>query len=345
MTTPADRKTERRPSSPPPSRGEELLKTFYEIGRALARGSGYDAVSRAVVRACCNLSDADAGSVLVLDPATGGLIYRVGHGLTGAERQISFAPGEGVGGWVVEHGRAAVIRDVRQDPRFVPKKGQAKNIRAMLSVPVRIKNRIVGAITVTSSTPGKFARSHARLISLLAAQVAIDLENARLQALANRDPLTGIANRRRFDEALKDALAAGKTARAPVGVALLDLDHFKSINDKLGHPAGDAVLKQAVERWSAAIRPGDVLARIGGEEFGVILPGADAKRAADVAERLRQRTSGTEFRTRRGNVIVTVSIGVAVANKGDTTIPRLLAKADKALYGAKAAGRNRVQLA
>ena len=325
-------------------RQEDVLRIFYEIGRALARGHGYDTVVRSVVRAGTRLTGADAGSVLVLDPASGNLIHREGHGLSGAERTISFQPGEGVAGWVAQRGRAACIADIRRDPRFVRKTAQRRSIRSLLCVPVKLEGKVVGVLTVTSSRPRAFDAGDARLLGMLAAQVALDLENARLEALASRDPLTGIANRRRFDELLERLLVDAHRTRTPLSIALMDLDHFKTVNDVYGHPEGDRVLRMSVERWQGAVRAVDVLARLGGEEFAVVIPAADAARAKEVAERLRLRLVQKPFPVRRGTVQlpITVSIGVAVSARGAGTPASLLSRADSALYRAKREGRNRV---
>ena len=324
---------------------EEILEVFYEIGRALARGDGYESVVRAVVRAATHLAGADAASVLVLDPTTGNLIHRVGHRLRGSERTISFAPGEGIAGWVASHGRPANIADVRRDRRFVAKSGQRRTIRSLLCVPVTLRRKVVGVLTVTSTRTRAFGRAHARLLGRLAALVAMDLESARLEALATHDPLTGIANRRRFDEIVSQRLAEARAGKQPLAIALLDLDHFKHVNDRFGHPAGDAVLRSAVERWGQAVRGLDLLARLGGEEFGLVLPGADAQRATDVAERLRARTRAERFRAGRESIAVTVSIGVAVVRPHALASPgRLVLAADRALYRAKHGGRDCVRL-
>jgi diguanylate cyclase (GGDEF)-like protein len=222
--------------------------------------------------------------------------------------------------------------------------GQRQTIRAMLSVPVRLRRKVVGVLTVTSGRTAVFGRSHARLLGLLAAMVAIDLEHARLEALATRDPLTGIANRRRFDDTLAKELAGARASKRPVAVAIFDLDHFKSVNDRFGHAAGDAVLKQAVARWSAAIRSVDLLARIGGEEFGLLLPGASISRAEEVAERLRKRIRSETFHHGKRRIAVTCSVGVAVAPNGAAAPARLLIAADRALYRAKRAGRDCVKI-
>lgn len=323
---------------------DRVLRIFFEIGRAIARGDGYDTVVRAIVRAATELTFADAGSVLVRDAASGSLFLRVGHGLSGAEQTISFAPGEGIAGWVAKTGRVALVHDVRRDRRFAVKPGQGRPIRSLLCVPVKLRRRTVGVLTVTSARTRAFVAIDARLLSMLAAQTAVDLENVRLEAMASRDPLTGIANRRAFDEALAGRLAEARRSHLPLAIAILDLDHFKKVNDTHGHPAGDAVLKEAVRRWLLAVRGLDLLARMGGEEFGLVLPGADAGRAREVAERLRRRIEEEPFEVRRKRLAVTVSVGIAIRSAGTATPARLIAAADEALYRAKRGGRNRVEL-
>jgi diguanylate cyclase (GGDEF)-like protein len=322
---------------------EQVLPVFYEIGRALARGDNYDAVVKAVVKACTELTRSDTGSVLIVDPASGSLIHRIGHRMGKAERLISFAPGEGVAGWVAAHGEPANIADVRRDPRFAAKRGQHRRMRSLLCVPVRLRRKVVGVLSVTSERIGAFGAPHTRFLLFLAAMIAVDLENARLEALASRDPLTGIANRRRLEEAIAASLDQAAKSRCPVAVAILDLDHFKRINDRFGHPAGDQVLKQAVTRWSQALRAVDLLARVGGDEFGLLLPGADAARVSEIAERLRRHVGAEPFRIRGATIRATVSIGVAVSARGRTP-ERLMASADRALYRAKRAGRDRVRV-
>lgn len=165
--------------------------------------------------------------------------------------------------------------------------------------------------------------------------------------LAITDSLTGLHNRRYGLFQLDQMLAE---ARHDTAVMLLDLDHFKTINDRHGHASGDRVLKSVARRLRAALRPGDVLARIGGEEFLVALPLTDAAEARACAERLRQAVGGRPFAL-GGNapsVTVTLSVGMAMARTGAHPPGRaedLLAEADGALYGAKAEGRDQVSLA
>lgn len=167
-----------------------------------------------------------------------------------------------------------------------------------------------------------------------------------LQAIALTDALTGVANRRFLDEALADAVRAAHRSARPLAVLMIDIDHFKALNDRYGHPRGDAVLREvAAALRDALVRPSDVLARYGGEEFIALLPDADAAAAALVAERLRaavQRLGLEHLDSPQG--VVTVSVGTAASGLRRTppAAAALVAAADKALYEAKCAGRNRV---
>jgi diguanylate cyclase (GGDEF)-like protein len=153
----------------------------------------------------------------------------------------------------------------------------------------------------------------------------------QLAALARDDGLTGIPNRRTWDGELPVAMDRARRDGAPLTVALIDLDHFKRFNDEHGHQAGDRMLKDATAAWSAALRSTDLLCRYGGEEFGVVMPGATAEQAAEVLERLRAVTPQAQ----------PFSAGVACWD-GQEISDELVARADRALYAAKAAGRDRV---
>jgi len=177
----------------------------------------------------------------------------------------------------------------------------------------------------------------------------LESANAQLQELSNRDDLTGVANRRRFEEILDAEWRRAARTNAPLALLMADIDHFKPYNDAYGHQTGDLCLKRAAEAMAGSLqRAGDLLARYGGEEFVVILPAHDLAEAAEVAERLRARVEALAIPTEVSDVspYVTISIGVAVAEAGKLARPEeLVAAADAALYRAKREGRNRVRLA
>ena len=186
----------------------------------------------------------------------------------------------------------------------------------------------------------------AAVIAALVLLAARQLRHARrLRVTAMTDELTRLPNRRHLLALAGEQLRAARARGTGFGVLALDVDHFKRINDTHGHEAGDVVLRRVAETLRGALREGDHLGRTGGEEFVALLPGAGAEAAADVAERLRRAVEGADFSAARPGLAVTVSVGAAVWTPGDAAFADTLRRADDSLYRAKAAGRNRVEVA
>ena len=176
-----------------------------------------------------------------------------------------------------------------------------------------------------------------------AAQDRIERIGADLQAMkliANRDALTGLLNRRAFLPLAKDALGDFRRVQRPLSVLMIDIDHFKRVNDRYGHPAGDVVIRKVGTIINDTIRTTDKVARFGGEEFVVLLNDNNAAGAAIIAERIRQTVASTVFEADNDRLLATISIGIAEAEKFDTDIDRIIERADRALYEAKSRGRN-----
>jgi diguanylate cyclase (GGDEF)-like protein/hemerythrin-like metal-binding protein len=167
---------------------------------------------------------------------------------------------------------------------------------------------------------------------------------AQLREEATTDPLTGAANRRQFLKLLNIELERFKRLAEPTTVLMVDIDHFKKINDTHGHATGDAVLRHLVMLSRQCLRRVDVLGRLGGEEFGILLPGTDAANALQFAERYRRLVADTPARTDQGPIFLTISIGVSEYEAEDAAADSALARADVALYRAKKRGRNAVEL-
>ncbi|MBN1608727.1 MAG: diguanylate cyclase [Polyangiaceae bacterium] len=164
----------------------------------------------------------------------------------------------------------------------------------------------------------------------------------RLERLARTDGLTGVYNRRHLlAVAARETLRARRYAR-PLSVMLIDVDHFKQVNDSLGHAAGDEVLVRLTHAMTAALRSTDALGRVGGEEFAILLPETDEAAAIAASERIRARVAEMVVGTQAGAVRLTVSIGVAALDRSDRDFSELLGRADEALYRAKARGRDLV---
>ena len=153
--------------------------------------------------------------------------------------------------------------------------------------------------------------------------------------------LTGVPNRRRFFELADREFAQAKRHSRPFVAMMLDIDHFKRVNDTLGHPTGDDVIRAVAGRLADGMRRTDVLGRYGGEEFAVVLPDADPVYGHELAERLRRAICEEPIETRTGPLEVSVSVGLSCWTAGDPDLGSVLARADEALYRAKRDGRNR----
>jgi diguanylate cyclase (GGDEF)-like protein len=178
---------------------------------------------------------------------------------------------------------------------------------------------------------------------------ALHLEHAhafgRLRETAERDPLTHLRNRRAFDEILAGEVIRYERYGRPLALMLLDVDHFKSINDQFGHEVGDEVLRRIARLIAAGVRDADTPARMGGEEFVVLLPETTLAAAADVAERIRAAVNELKIEWHSSPIPVHISIGVSAAPERVGHPHQLINSADSALYRAKAGGRDRVVLA
>jgi diguanylate cyclase (GGDEF)-like protein len=171
----------------------------------------------------------------------------------------------------------------------------------------------------------------------------LERANEELRSLADHDPLTGLANRRRLSADFRESIGYGRVPGAAC-LLLFDVDHFKAINDRYGHQAGDRVLVAIAETVSALMRPGDTLARVGGEEFLILLQGVAADTAWRIAERIRLALARRSVSSAGGDIHFTVSIGLAAVGANDT-LESVYRRADDALYVAKREGRNRVERA
>lgn len=231
--------------------------------------------------------------------------------------------------------------------------GTAASPASVALLPLQRGTRDLGSYHIGSNDPQRFHHALATdFLQHLSAVIAICVETAtnreQLRRLGLTDALTAVGNRRYFDQRLQEELARAQRASAPLSCLFIDIDHFKHINDRHGHATGDAVLQTIAQRIRSELRGADVVARIGGEEFAVLLPQAGADRAAEVAERIRQFIAGTPVAT--GSMVVTLSISVSIGvatlvnpqrgSKADAQA--LLRHADAALYEAKRSGRNRV---
>jgi diguanylate cyclase (GGDEF)-like protein len=234
-----------------------------------------------------------------------------------------------------------IVPDASVDPRFKdsPLVTGDIGLRFYAGVPITTPDGLpVGTVCAIDSRPRDFSEKETQILKNLADIVTSELE---LRRLATTDGLTGISTRRAFkDDALK-FVALARRHRSQLSAITFDIDHFKSINDTYGHAAGDGVLKSVSTAVGGLLRESDLLGRLGGEEFAIILPDADAASAMAVAEKLRHSLLNLRFPGSKPPMTVSASFGVATLDPGSDDLDSLLVKADEALYEAKRSGRNR----
>ncbi len=234
--------------------------------------------------------------------------------------------------------------------------GDAANIKSIAMIPLKHKRELIGSINFGSVDESRFTRGHATdFFAHLGAIASFALENvvnrARLLRSGFTDVLTGWNNRRYLQVRLTEELARARRDRSNLVCLMLDIDHFKRVNDSFGHAAGDAVLRELAQRIESQVRASDIAARYGGEEFVVLLPATEVESGRLLAERIRQAVSGTPIEIGEGKEItITASIGIASVAPGrdvedlKTAGEALLARADVALYTAKSSGRDQVAM-
>jgi diguanylate cyclase (GGDEF)-like protein len=217
-----------------------------------------------------------------------------------------------------------------------------------VGVPMALSGEIAGVLVIHMRNARKLVPSETRVLQTLANQAVIAIENAEAyeatRQLATTDSMTGVANHREFQARLDRELQRARRSREPLALLMCDLDHFKRINDTAGHPAGDAVLRYLTQEiLTPMVRPKDMVARYGGDEFVIMLRGVDGRTAAGIAERIRQAFAAQPL-VYEGKMLgnLSLSLGLATFPRDGETRESLIQAADQALYVAKRNGRNRV---
>ncbi len=360
----------------------ERLSILLKIGLRLTAERNLDRLLRMIIEETTSVMTAERSSLFLIDRERNEMWAKIAQGAETVE--IRFAVGTGIAGTVGRTGEIINIPDAYQDDRFNPEfdKKTGFHTRSILCVPLRnMQGAIIGAVQVLNKQDGAFTKDDEALLTALASQAAIALENAdlytklrdlnskleekveertadlveanerlsvlnqQLEQLSITDSLTHAFNRRFFMDRIRQEVKRANRYGTDVSLLMIDVDHFKKVNDTYGHPAGDRVLVAVAELITSHLRETDVLARYGGEEFALIATPMDREGAGALAERVRQLVEAQTF---DGDppVRITVSIGVSSWKpflRENHEV--LIREADEALYRAKNEGRNRVRTA
>ncbi len=315
---------------------EEVLPALTKLARAIQRRASLDQNLQMLVDETARMFGAAHASVRLLDTSHNHIVAACRSGPSLHPTAVEFQRGEGLVGWIVEHGEPLRLDEPTADPRFVEKPGFS-GMGCFLGAPLLSTNACLGAVTVVRDQPFGAAEEH--LLELVAAICAPPLEIARLARLTRIDPLTGALNRRGLEEGYAPTKAPVDAKR--MAVLMVDIDHFKSINDTHGHLVGDEVLRRIARQLGRALRTSDAIVRYGGEEFLLLLADVTVSEGMRVAERARKAIEAQAIRVGDATLEVTVSMGLDV-QRAHEPLADTVERADAALYQAKHAGRNRV---
>lgn len=322
------------------------LEVLFEIARTIASTLDLNEVLSRIASLLPTRLKVDRSSVMLLNQDGKLEVLKAFPPNEGSEG-LQFEVGEGIAGHAASTRKSVYVPDLEVEQRFkllnaAPKRG------CLLSIPMLQGSELLGVLNFERRQKADFDREEIEYFTAVADQVTIAVQNARLHeqtvALSITDPLTGIPNRRHLFQQLEAEVNRARRYGTPISLVMIDIDHFKHLNDAAGHRAGDIALKQVTTALKQVVRKVDTLARYGGEEFVVLLPQVDREEALEVAEKLRRVVEETAFE--HGAVQpggkVTISVGVATLPTDATEQARLVDAADSALYASKRGGRNRV---
>ncbi|MQB00756.1 MAG: diguanylate cyclase [Actinobacteria bacterium] len=326
---------------------DQLHRAIRRVGEVLRSRYDIKEVFDAIINTAADAIDSDAAILWTFTPTREELIPAVAVGIKMSELD-RLKIGEGVAGFVGERGRTALIDGQARGQRTA--RGEPQLPIAM-AVPLRSDDRIRGVIaSYRAEGSAPFSEEDLETVIFLAEQGGVAMENVGLHEEAQRlsltDGLTGTFNRRYFQMQFRQVLATAQRFERPFSVLMMDLDHFKLVNDNYGHQRGDALLIEFVQRTTRLLREVDTFARYGGEEFICLLAETDTEGAVTTAEKIREAIKAEGYGSLGEPPInLTVSIGVATYGEHGDNYNDLVEAADRALYRAKQGGRDRVAVA
>ena len=326
------------------------LLVFHQVSRSLTSSFDLDTILRTIIEHMERFIDAELWTLLMLDDVRQDLYYAITSGGEDSPlRDQRVKLGEGVAGWVVEHGETLLVPEAQDDPRVASARGaKPRTVRSVIALPLRGRKGTHGAIEIFNLRADQITDYTIAFLHILADHAAIAIENARdvarIQQLTITDDTTGLYNVRYLYEVLGRELERCGSLGLPLSLIFLDLDRFKLVNDTHGHLVGSELLARAGQRLQELSRSQDWCFRYGGDEFVILLPETGAEAALEQATTLNRSLMETDFRMKNDlELRVSASLGVATAPADATSVHAILGAADTRMYWVKANGRGGVK--
>lgn len=324
------------------------LETLFDIALATSGTLDIGSLLDSIIEKILSVMEFEAGGIFLFDQQTNELVLKAHKGIS--ERLVKKAEGltssQGPIARLALSGKPIIVSDIDLDSRLKHADTRIEGFEAFVAIPIIAKERILGLMAVGSQKARQFPPSSIHLLSTISSQIGMSIDNAQLYEralqLAFTDSLTGLYNRRYLLEEFDREFARANRNGSSLSLIMIDLDDLKIINDRFGHNEGDIALRELARILRLNTRTSDLAARWGGDEFVLLAPDTDTKRARIIGERIRSEVERSRPTAVDQQMAIRVSVGIASYPAHASCVTELIKRADQAMYNAKGLGKNQV---
>ncbi len=328
------------------------LMVFHDVARALTSSLDLDSILGAIMLQMEQFFEPESWSLLIVDEEQQNLFYAVAAGKSSGDRNLRVGMGEGIAGWVAQHGEPVIVSEPGNDPRFTVDGDPAPlaPVRSAICIPLRCRDRTLGVIELLNYRASTLTGETMAFLQVLCDYAAIAIQNVRaverIQELTITDDCTGLFNSRHLFSITEVELERSRRFSLPFSLIFIDLDHFKRVNDLHGHLTGSRLLAEIARTIKHSVRGIDSAFRYGGDEFIVLLPQTGKDAALEVTQRLLHALRDTRYLLAEGlEVRMMASFGIASYPEDGSTIQEIIGAADQMMYLVKNSSRGNIAVA
>jgi diguanylate cyclase (GGDEF)-like protein len=322
------------------------LQVFHDVARALTSSLDLDSILGAIMQQMKQFFEPESWSLLIVDEEQHNLYYAVAAGKSSGDRDLRVGMGEGIAGWVAEHGEPVIVAEPGKDARFTP----ATQARSAICIPLRSRDCTLGVIELLNYRAETLTNETMAFLQVLCDYAAIAIQNVRaverIQELTITDDCTGLFNSRHLFSVMESEIERSRRFNLPFSLIFIDLDHFKRVNDLHGHLTGSRLLAEIARTIKHNVRGIDSAFRYGGDEFIVLLPQTGKDSAVEVTQRLLHALRDTRYLLAEGlELRMLASFGIATYPEDGNTIQEIIGSADEMMYLVKNSSRGNIAVA
>jgi diguanylate cyclase (GGDEF)-like protein len=319
------------------------LRVFHDVARALTSSLDLDSILGAIMQQMEQFFEPESWSLLIVDEEQQNLYYAVAAGKSSGDRNLRVDMGEGIAGWVAQHGEPVIVSEPGNDPRFTVNAGSASvsPVRCAICIPLRSRDRTLGVIELLNYRASTLTDETLAFLRVLCDYAAI-----AIQELTITDDCTGLFNSRHLFSVTESELERSRRFNLPFSLIFIDLDHFKRVNDLHGHLTGSRLLAEIARTIKHSVRGIDSAFRYGGDEFIVLLPQTAKDAALEVTQRLLHSLRDTRYLLSEGlELCMMASFGVASYPEDGNSVQEIIGAADEMMYLVKNSSRGNIAVA